>query len=99
MPWPPLSCRLSIAFVRYRLRTNTEFAKEAMSNQKMDGDENLNIKWAYDDPNPQASKAIQRADADAALALLQVRPLHDGEGHGAKGGVSLCVLTALGGKV
>jgi hypothetical protein len=51
-----------------------------MGNQKMDGDENLNIKWAYDDPNPQASKAIQRADADAALALLQVRPLHDEEG-------------------
>lgn len=67
-------CRLSIAFIRYRLRTNCEFAKEAMANQKLDGDENLNLKWAYDDPNPVAKDAIRRADADAALALLQVGP-------------------------
>lgn len=68
------ACRLSIAFIRYRLRTNCEFAKEAMANQKLDGDENLNLKWAYDDPNPVAKDAIRRADADAALALLQVGP-------------------------
>jgi hypothetical protein len=42
--WVTPLARLSIAFVRYRLRTNCEFAKEAMSNQKLDGNECLNIK-------------------------------------------------------
>lgn len=51
--------RLSIAFVRFRLRTNCEFAKEAMQNQALDGEECLNLKWAYDDPNPKAQDAIK----------------------------------------
>lgn len=63
--------RLSIAFPRYRLRTNAEFAKEAMWNQALDGGEVLSIKWAHDDPNPVAQDSISRADKDALLAMMQ----------------------------
>ena len=58
--------RLSIAFVRYRFRLNAEFAKEAMAGQSLDNEEILNIRWAYDDPNPMVQKAIQRANEDNA---------------------------------
>ncbi|KAJ0402192.1 hypothetical protein P43SY_008056 [Pythium insidiosum] len=65
--------RLSICFVRYRHRVSAEFAKEAMGNQALDGDEVLNIRWAYDDPNPVAKKSAQRADRDAIVAMVQAR--------------------------
>lgn len=61
--------RLSIAFVRYRLRTNCEFAKEAMQNQALDGEECLNLKWAYDDPNPKAQEAIKCVTVAAASCV------------------------------
>merc|ERR1712139_647846 len=56
--------RLSIAFVRYRLRCSAEFAKVAMTNQALDNKEVLNVRWAYDDPNPVAKEAIKRANHD-----------------------------------
>ena len=65
--------RLSIAFPRYRLRTSAEFAKEAMSNQAMDHKEILSIRWAKDDPNPTARRAIDRADRDAVDAILEAK--------------------------
>jgi hypothetical protein len=65
--------RLSIAFPRFRLRTSAEFAKEAMSNQSLDHDEILAIKWAHDDPNPMAQEAMARADKDAMTALLKAK--------------------------
>ena len=65
--------RLSIAFPRYRLRTSAEFAKEAMAQQAMDGEEILSIRWAHDDPNPMAQEAISRADRDALAALMQAK--------------------------
>ncbi len=30
-----------------------------MQNQALDGEECLNLKWAYDDPNPKAQEAIK----------------------------------------
>ncbi len=63
--------RISAAFVRYRLRTNCEFAKEAMSNQALDGKETLVVKWAHDDPNPVAKQAVARSNFDAAMVMLQ----------------------------
>lgn len=63
--------RLSICFVRYRHRTSAEFAKEAMGNQALAHDEVLNIRWAFDDPNPVAKKAAQRSDHDAVVAMVQ----------------------------
>lgn len=65
--------RLSIAFVRYRVRTSAEFAKEAMHCQTLDQGETLDIRWAHDDPNPVAKDAIERADRDAMYALLQAK--------------------------
>ncbi len=63
--------RLSVAFVRYRLRSNAEFAKEAMANQSLDHNEILNIRWAHEDLNPVAIEAKKRADADAVYAAVQ----------------------------
>ena len=64
--------RLSIAFIRYRLRASCEFAKEAMTNQALDGEECLNCKWAYDDPNPLAQDAIRCVRASQRLRLVGV---------------------------
>lgn len=65
--------RLSIAFVRYRLRASAEFAKLAMQNQALDNKECLNLRWAYDDPNPVAKAAIERADNDAIYGALKAQ--------------------------
>lgn len=40
------------AFIKYELRLCAEFAKEAMSNQSLDNQEIISIKWSQDDPNP-----------------------------------------------
>eukprot|EP00002_Diphylleia_rotans_P024174 TRINITY_DN4767_c0_g1_i4.p1 TRINITY_DN4767_c0_g1~~TRINITY_DN4767_c0_g1_i4.p1 ORF type:complete len:345 (-),score=70.63 TRINITY_DN4767_c0_g1_i4:413-1447(-) len=45
-------------FVRYKLRGSAEFAKEAMSDQSLDHNEMLNVRWAVEDPNPKAKKRI-----------------------------------------
>jgi len=42
----------AIAFVTYKLRSAAEFALEALHCQSLDLDELLNVRWAYDDPNP-----------------------------------------------
>ncbi|KAJ8614268.1 hypothetical protein CTAYLR_001138 [Chrysophaeum taylorii] len=68
-----LVSRLSIAFVRYRYRSSAEFAREAMSNNSLDHDENLNLRWAHDDPNPVARDASARADADALVQMMNAR--------------------------
>ncbi|KAG2521916.1 hypothetical protein BBO99_00006261 [Phytophthora kernoviae] len=65
--------RKSICFVRYRHRTSAEFAKEAMANQPLQSDEVLNVRWAYDDPNPVAKQAGERADHDAIVAMVQAK--------------------------
>ena len=43
------------AFIKYAHRCMAEFAKEAMTNQALDGNEILTIKWANDDPNPRVA--------------------------------------------
>lgn len=58
---------------RFRLRSNCEFAKEAMANQALTGKETLNVKWAMDDPNPAAQEAVARSNLDAAMVLLQAQ--------------------------
>ncbi|KAK8805522.1 hypothetical protein WA158_002178 [Blastocystis sp. Blastoise] len=65
--------RLSIAFVRFRMRCSAEFAKVAMANQALDEEEVLNIRWAFDDPNPIAKEAIERANRDAYIVGMQSR--------------------------
>lgn len=68
--------RLAIAFPRYRLRTSAEFAKEAMSQQALDGEEILSIRWAHDDPNPIAKDSIDRSDRDALVALMKAKGIN-----------------------
>ena len=63
--------RLSIAFVRFRMRCSAEFAKVAMSNQRLDEDEVLNIRWAFADPNPIAKESIARSNRDALILGLR----------------------------
>jgi hypothetical protein len=65
--------RISVAFVRYRLRSNAEFARAAMANQNLGGSEILNVRWAYEDPNPVAQASRDRADADVVAAALAAR--------------------------
>jgi hypothetical protein len=65
--------RLAVAFVRYRCRANAEFALQAMANQSMGKGEVLNVRWAYDDPNPVMAEARERADLAAVEAAMQAR--------------------------
>jgi hypothetical protein len=62
--------RLSVAFVRYRFRSNTEMAVEALANQSLDNEEVMTLKWAREDPNPVAKEAAARANADAVVAAV-----------------------------
>jgi hypothetical protein len=67
----------SIAFVRYVFRASAEFAKEAMGNQSLQpawwkqarggaaAPEVLNIRWAFDDPNPTAIRRVKREHDEA----------------------------------
>jgi hypothetical protein len=104
----------SIAFVRYVFRASAEFAKESMNNQSLQpawwpgapaAPEVLNVRWAYDDPNPVAIRRNKRereeAFADAARraeerlapeqreALRMQRALEDGLAEAAPGVASL----------
>jgi hypothetical protein len=44
-----------------------------MSCQSLDKGEILSIRWAFDDPNPVAQDAVNRADKDALSALMQAK--------------------------
>jgi hypothetical protein len=67
----------SIAFIRFVFRASCEFAKEAMGNQSLQPawwpgqggkdavPEVLNIRWAYDDPNPTAIRRVKREHDEA----------------------------------
>ncbi|KAJ3297481.1 Pre-mRNA-splicing factor, partial [Blyttiomyces sp. JEL0837] len=61
-----------VAFVKYKLRTAAEFAKEAMNCQSMDQQEILNVRWATEDPNPKAAAAIKRKAEDQVMEAMKV---------------------------
>ncbi|KAE8225613.1 hypothetical protein CF326_g7838 [Tilletia indica] len=46
----------SCGFVTYVSESAAQFAKEAMSNQSLDHNEVLNVRWSTDDPNPAAQR-------------------------------------------
>eukprot|EP01125_Pyxidicula_operculata_P020679 TRINITY_DN768_c1_g1_i1.p1 TRINITY_DN768_c1_g1~~TRINITY_DN768_c1_g1_i1.p1 ORF type:complete len:510 (+),score=161.00 TRINITY_DN768_c1_g1_i1:33-1532(+) len=65
----------SIAFVTYDLRVSAEFAKEAMSDQTLVGNEVMNVRWANEDPNPQAqSEKTDKERIEAWQQLCQQHP-------------------------
>lgn len=55
-----------VAFIRYAHRCMAEFAKEAMNSEPLDNNEIITIKWANDDPNPQAN---ERTNSDNEKAI------------------------------
>ena len=76
--WGPMeSCRVlkgkGIAFMTYKHRCTAEFAKEAMMEQSLDMDEQINVRWAYDDPNPRAKAIRLRNDAQMMLAAMEAK--------------------------
>ena len=58
-----------LAFVKYKLRTTAEFAKEAMQDQSLDHEEIINVRWSNEDPNPQ-NKAQEDNQAYLRLAKM-----------------------------
>lgn len=57
-------------FIRYSHRCSAEFAKEAMVDQSLVGEEIIRIKWAYDDPNPMSKKRIELENENRFLSAV-----------------------------
>ena len=74
------------AFVTYRYRCTAEFAKEAMAEQALDHGEQINVRWAYDDPNPRAQAMHLRNAAQRMLAAMQAKGHSVGEEEAPYGG-------------
>ena len=58
------------AFVKFKYRANAEFAKIAMADQSLDGDEMINVRWAPDDDDAQAKKNLQMQREQSVLQAL-----------------------------
>lgn len=66
-PWGPIeSIRIIpnklIAFVKFEYRSAAEFAKVACADQPCGISEAINVRWAFEDPNP---RAVEQAKIDA----------------------------------
>ncbi|KAH7826525.1 putative pre-mRNA-splicing factor cwc2 [Monocercomonoides exilis] len=59
----------NIAFVTYHLRSEAEFAKEAMTNQSLEDNEVLSIRWATD--NESVTKKDVLSDQQRALDAIE----------------------------
>lgn len=60
-----------IAFITYRYEANAQFAKEAMAHQSLDHEEELNVRWATEDPNPRAQEREQRRLEENAAEFIK----------------------------
>jgi hypothetical protein len=67
-----------IAFVRFKLRSSAEFAKEALAEQDIGNGEVLNIRWAHDDPNPTAKVATELRVKQQAVEAITTTFKNDG---------------------
>jgi len=64
-----------VAFITYTTETLAQFAKEAMAHQSLDNKEILNVRWATQDPNPQAQKReARKIEEQAAEAVRRALP-------------------------
>lgn len=59
------------AFVLFKHESEAQFAKEAMTGQSLNGTDVLTVKWANDDPNPNAQQLAKRNAENAALATVK----------------------------
>jgi hypothetical protein len=77
-PWGPIeSIRVIpnkvIAFVKYEYRAAAEFAKVACADQPCGLAEAINVRWAFEDPNPKAVEQALIENRDNFFAMLQKR--------------------------
>ncbi|RLV92582.1 Pre-mRNA-splicing factor [Spathaspora sp. JA1] len=61
----------SCAFITMRYESSAQFAKEAMQNQSLGGQEVLYVRWANEDPNPEAQKREKRRLEELALETVR----------------------------
>lgn len=71
--------RLNIAFITYESRLNAEFAKVAMAGQTLEGKSLLNLRWAYEDPNPKAKAERDDEIVDSILTAAEKRGIFESE--------------------
>ena len=77
-PWGPIeSIRVIpnklIAFVKFEYRTAAEFAKVACGNQPCGLSEAINVRWAFEDPNPRAAEQAIIDTRDQFFSLVERR--------------------------
>jgi hypothetical protein len=63
----------SIAFVRFAYRSAAEFAKVACADQTVGECEAINIRWAFEDPNPRAQEQSVIDTRDEFYRLIEQR--------------------------
>jgi hypothetical protein len=73
--WGPLDevavkPKIGCIFIRYKYRANAEFAKVAMAEQALDGDEQINVRWAHDDSNPKSLSNNQQAKESRVMQAV-----------------------------
>lgn len=61
----------SCAFLTYKLEVEAQFAKEAMDAQSIDGEDVLSVKWANEDPNPNADDLGKRQLEESAMETVK----------------------------
>jgi hypothetical protein len=77
-PWGPIeSIRVIpnrlIAFIKYEYRSAAEFAKVACGNQPCGLSEAINVRWAFEDPNPRAAEQAEIDTRDEFFSLVEKR--------------------------
>ena len=77
-PWGPIvSVRVipsrRIAFVKFEYRSAAEFAKVACANQPCGVSEGINVRWAFEDPNPRASEQAVIDTKDEFFSVIEKR--------------------------
>lgn len=58
-------------FLTYKLESEAQFAKEAMQNQSLDDDEILHVRWANEDPNPEAQREEKEKHEEASINTVK----------------------------
>lgn len=71
------------AFITFKLESQAQFVKEAMQNQLLDDKEILNIRWANEDPDPNAQMKEKRRLEEIAYETIQniLKDTDDGDTH------------------
>ena len=69
----------TIAFVRFKYRSSAEFAKEAMTRQRLTGDGSgtvLDVRWANEDPNPVAKARVKREREERFVQAVEGKEIN-----------------------